>query len=361
MEDALPPKSRCLGVAVIRSSLQITQYSVRDMSFADLHPEALLERETNGTLDQRDRALLEKHRESCEACRFERRVRDDFAQELADAEPLPDLRVSDLDGLSDLLGSAEDPAPVAHRRRLRTRIRVSVAWLGPAAIVFGSGAGMGAGLLGRVLSGLERQAPAPTPHAMASAPDGPRAEPAATTTLTGADPPAAWAKMAPAPAKEQEPAPTARTSPTNSSKFKSSPEPLSVPSNAEASPSTAASLFEAESNARRRGDYVEALSLHRDLEARFSQSVEAQVSRAVMGRGLLDRGRAEDALSCFDHYLAFGSGDLGEEVMEGRATALERLERTEEARAAWRRLLETYPATPYASRAMARLEPSGVL
>jgi TolA-binding protein len=98
------------------------------------------------------------------------------------------------------------------------------------------------------------------------------------------------------------------------------------------------------------------LFFHRELEARFGLSVEAQVSRAVMGRGLLDRGRAEDALACFDDYLAFGSGDLGEEVMAGRATALERLERTDDARAAWQRLLETYPSTSYASRATARLE-----
>jgi TolA-binding protein len=92
------------------------------------------------------------------------------------------------------------------------------------------------------------------------------------------------------------------------------------------------------------------MSLHHELEARFGLSMEAQVSRAVMGRGLLDRGRAADALACFDRYLASGSGELGEEVMAARATALERLERADDARAAWQRLRETYPTTTYASR-----------
>jgi outer membrane protein assembly factor BamD (BamD/ComL family) len=117
----------------------------------------------------------------------------------------------------------------------------------------------------------------------------------------------------------------------------------------------AVELFDAESHARRRGEYVRALSLHRELEARFGLSKEAQASRAVTGRLLLDRGNADAALACFDSYLASGSGDLGEEVLVGRATALEKLSQMDEARAAWQDLLERFPTTPYAPHAKARL------
>jgi TolA-binding protein len=117
----------------------------------------------------------------------------------------------------------------------------------------------------------------------------------------------------------------------------------------------AARLFDAETVARRQGDYARALTLHRELEARFALSKETQASRAMTGRLSLDRGNADVALTYFDAYLASGSGDLGEEVMVGRATALEKLGQNDEARAAWQQLLQRFPTTPYASHAKARL------
>jgi hypothetical protein len=69
---------------------------------------------------------------------------------------------------------------------------------------------------------------------------------------------------------------------------------------------------------------------------------------------LLDRGNPGEALTRFDAYLAAGGGPLGEEVMVGRATALDRLGRTDDATSAWSALVTAYPDTPYATHARAR-------
>jgi TolA-binding protein len=314
------------------------------MSFADLHPEGLLEREVSGTLEARDRAQLERHLEGCEACRFERKLRKDFAEELADAEPLPAAA-----GFTQLLIQAALRPKLRDASSVRARLSARVTGLVAAAAICVCGsAAIGAALAGHLVPRLEE-----APFPMTSPPSAPQAARSPSTeTPTHLD---TSAKDAPVPAPEirdeVSPPPPPPERPPASAYVRTAP-PLPTLE------STAASLFNAENEARRQGDYVRALSLHHELGARFASSTEAQVSRAVMGRGLLDRGKAEEALACFDDYLIFGSGDLGEEVMAERATALERLERTDDARAAWQRLRETYPASSYASRATARLEKS---
>ena len=319
----------------------ITLDNVVGMSFADLHPEGLLEREVSGTLEARDRVQLERHLEGCEACRFERKVRKDFAEELADAEPLPAAA-----GFTQLLIQAALRPKLRDASSVRARLSASVTGLVAAAAICASAA-MGVALAGHLLPRLE-DAPVP----ITSPPSAPQAARSPTETPTRLD---TSAKDAPVPATEiraeVSPSPPPPERPPASAYVRTAPPMPTLES-------TAASLFDAENEARRQGDYVRALSLHHELGARFASSTEAQVSRAVMGRGLLDRGKAEEALACFDDYLIFGSGDLGEEVMAERATALERLERTDDARAAWQRLRETYPASSYASRATARLEKS---
>jgi TolA-binding protein len=119
---------------------------------------------------------------------------------------------------------------------------------------------------------------------------------------------------------------------------------------------TAASLFDDANEARRRGDYARAIFIHRRLEALFPRSREAQVSYGTIGRLLLDRGDAAAALTSFDAYEARGAGPLDEAVLVGRATALDRLGRSDEGRAAWRTLLTTFPTTPYASHARSRID-----
>ena len=50
---------------------------------------------------------------------------------------------------------------------------------------------------------------------------------------------------------------------------------------------------------------------------------------------------------------------MGEEALAGRAAALEQLNRTADAIAAWKSLLERYPGSIYAARARARLAQLG--
>jgi len=325
------------------------------MSSTDLHPEALLEKEASGTLGESERAQLDRHLERCETCRFEQRVRGDFAEELAESGRLPE-RVR----FAELL-AATRALPPSVGRAARARLRAT--WFLAAAVVCGSSAAMGASLARRVLSRVEDSTFIPV--SAAKAPETDRSQQdvralVAATATPGDRLPAGESDEAPVYPPEVQ----ARTTPTPA-KTSSAPGPpirtAHAPPSSREAPASPASLFDAESTARRQGDYDQAMSFHRELEARFGLSVEAQVSRAVMGRGLLDRGRAADALACFDHYLASGSGELSEEVMAARATALERLERADDARAAWQQLRETYPTTTYASRVTAHVESSRAL
>jgi TolA-binding protein len=130
---------------------------------------------------------------------------------------------------------------------------------------------------------------------------------------------------------------------------------VKAPAPAEAT-ETAASIFDAANEARRKGDYARAVSLDRRLQITYPSSREAHVSYATVGRLLLDRGDAAAALASFDRYQARGGGALDEPVLVGRATALERLGRPDEARMAWATLLSSFPDTPYAEHARMRVD-----
>jgi hypothetical protein len=69
---------------------------------------------------------------------------------------------------------------------------------------------------------------------------------------------------------------------------------------------------------------------------------------------LLDRGSSEQALAQFNQYLA-RPGDVGEEALVGRATALGRLGRSTAEAAAWREVIERHPESIYAAHAKKRL------
>ncbi len=75
----------------------------------DLHPEELLDRDARGELSSSEEVRLEAHLARCAACRFERQVRGDFADELAS-----DLSPSLVDRIA-LAGSisAKSITPVA--------------------------------------------------------------------------------------------------------------------------------------------------------------------------------------------------------------------------------------------------------
>jgi TolA-binding protein len=328
------------------------------MRVVDLHPEDLLERDARGALSDAERERLEVHLARCAACRLERALRDDFADELG-AEPTPSELLT-LAGAAQPRPPAQAPqaAPEATPRTPSRRSARRVTWLLVAAAVLAVSAAGATGAGRRVWTKIVEAtgtvdteaaeapaAPAPKhpahrlPPSPAKAPLPPPDESAtalAAETPTAPPAPPALTVSSPPPAI----AGVARV--TSSRPPSIAPEPASA-------------LFGAAAEARRHGDYARAVSLHHDLVARFPSSREAHVSRATTGRLLLDRGDPAGALAQFDAYLTSGSGDLGEEAMVGRALA-----RTDDAGRAWRALLAAYPETPFGAHARARLGGSSV-
>jgi tetratricopeptide (TPR) repeat protein len=120
---------------------------------------------------------------------------------------------------------------------------------------------------------------------------------------------------------------------------------------------SAARLFEEANVVRHQGHAIEASGLYRELQARFPNSAEARLSVALVARLQLDQGESAAALAGFETYLASSDMALREEATVGRVRALQRLERTEEARAAAQTLLELYPSSAFAPTARKLLEP----
>jgi TolA-binding protein len=284
------------------------------MKIVDLHPEDLLDKDARGDLSDVEKERLDAHLERCSTCRFERQVRADFADE-------------------EEIEKEEERAPITPRRARRRSYRIPL--LVAAALLVGGVAGAGVGIdrISRLAFGEEATMPARTHEPVM--PPAPVA-PAPTPTELELSPPI---DEPPAPVETVAPRVVVAPSP-----------PVAVER-----PGPGA-LFDAAGDARRRGDHARALEIHRELVARFPNSREARVSHATVGQLLLDRGDASGALASFDAYRAGGAGPLDEPVIVGRASALERLGRTEEARNAWRNLLDAFPKSPYAQHARTRLE-----
>ncbi|HEY2509972.1 MAG TPA: tetratricopeptide repeat protein [Polyangiaceae bacterium] len=311
----------------------------------NLHPEELIERDARGELTASERLRLDAHLAQCEACRFELALRDDFASELA-AEVTPSETLS-LAGVSQPRAPSTPrapsvpppaPEPPALPARLPRRRSPRVAWLLVAAAVLAVSAASATGAARHVWAQIVSPAEATT---VAGAP--------ATSPASARTRQRVWksgeAAVVVAPVADPRSIETALAPPPPAAPAAARPRPVEG----------ASAVFDASNQARRRGDYERALVLARDLQARFPASREAHVARATTARLLLDRGDPAGALADFDAYLAHGSGDLGEEAMVGRATALERLGRTGDAGRAWQALLAAYPDSPYAAHAQARL------
>jgi TolA-binding protein len=345
------------------------------VSVVGLHPEELIDRERRGELSELERERLESHMAHCSACRIERQMRADFADDL-DAEtedvPLPSLagifpRHAPAPSHEAQAPGAPVPVPALRTGRgtLGVVVRPRTVWLLVAAALVVVSAAAGAGVRGRtwlhLMTSMFVAEPAPA-DVLPAAPV--QAKPARASLHTA--PAQVQAQPLDATEAPEEAAREATPSAAPVAVGLVSPLVVEAP-RAEAKPADAprpAALFDSARAARQRGDYARVLALHRELVARYPQSREAQASRATVGQLLLDRGDPGGALASFDAFLSpgnasvgglGGSGQLTELALAGRATALDRLGRSDEALNAWRALVVAFPDTPYARHAAARL------
>jgi TolA-binding protein len=117
---------------------------------------------------------------------------------------------------------------------------------------------------------------------------------------------------------------------------------------------SAAALFAQALALRAEGKVDAAIAAHLRLQRLYPTARETGLSFALAGRLLLEKGASEQALAQFNQYLA-RPGDVAEEALVGRATALGRLGHSAAEAAAWRQVLERHPGSIYAARAKERL------
>jgi TolA-binding protein len=331
------------------------------VKIVDLHPEELLDKDARAELTDSERTRLDAHCAQCAACRAERQLRLDFAEERSE-DGIEEAQFSS-ELIAIALGSAKAkkpvdveenaPAPSPRAPSIRPAARprrIARVWLLAAAAFLGVTAAAAHqaqhGSWVRRVAGIDAPSALETNAPSMKTPAAPVVAhaPAAAKTVLAA--PAPEPTVDDAPALPPEPVPAAVVPIV----------PVVAPAPAPVKAITAATMFDDANEARRKGDYARAIDLHRQLQTRHPSSREAQVSRATLGRLLLDRGDLASALASFDDYLARGHGELDEAVMVGRATALDRLGRTTESRRAWQALLDSFPSSPYAEHARSRTE-----
>jgi TolA-binding protein len=117
----------------------------------------------------------------------------------------------------------------------------------------------------------------------------------------------------------------------------------------------AAELFSEANAARRGGELARARRGYAQLIEQHPSSDEAGLARVSLGKLLLASGDARGAERELKRYLAAGGGQLAEEALVGQAQALGVMQRTNDEKLAWQRLLATYPSSVYAAQAKQRL------
>jgi TolA-binding protein len=286
------------------------------MMAVDDHPEELIDRARRGALDPDQQSTLDRHLAGCAACAAHLALAPRFERELA---PQPRDEILDRRAVEAAMLRMQRSSPLGRSRAWPRWLRVAAA-----GVLLASGVTAAAAIVGRRISSRARV-------------ESPVLPPVVRPAARPAVPPAA------APVDVPEPA-------------ESPPASASPPRPAPARPAiTAAALFERAGKLRREGRAEAAIAVYRRLQETFPDAREAQLSYALAGQLLLERGRPKDALAQFDRRPRLG-GDVDEEALAGRATALEQLHRTADAIAAWKSLLERYPGSVYAARARARLD-----
>jgi TolA-binding protein len=281
----------------------------------------LLLRARRGVITDSERLALSAHLSSCEACQQLSEFGRDF-EAVGGAAPGDSAVLARISERT--LRSARVPASRVPRFRVYGLAAASVALLAGLA---------GATLLGRTV-----------PKSASSSPSSARSTPAAPEHST---PLRSLPKVDPASASAA----------SEVSSVGAVLGPTALPNRPlSRSTDSASKLFHDANEARRAGDAALAVSLYRDLQRRFPDAPETNISRVSLGSVLLDTGAAPAALRQFDGYLAAPRGALAAEAIYGRGRALKNLHRSTEEGATWQSLLDQFPRSPYASYAKRRLE-----
>jgi len=274
-----------------------------------LHPEEAMDMALGGTLPAPQRRDLNLHLAACAACAAHMAAAQ---QTRAASAEQPQDQLLDRQAVERAMTGLFPPRFARLRYRRAFRLGFALA-----------GLLLAGGMAGATLWRSHRSSSVPLPLP----------EPSGTTIQVT---PAA-VRAVPSPAAE--PAP-------------SSDEPaLQRPSRAQPS---AAVLFAQALALRSEGKVDAAIAAHLRLQRLYPAARETRVSFALAGRLLLERGSSEQALAQFNQYLA-QPGDIAEEALVGRATALGRLGRSATEAAAWRDVLERHPGSIYAAHAKKRL------
>ncbi|MFT3711165.1 MAG: tetratricopeptide repeat protein [Archangium sp.] len=332
------------------------------MESLDLHPEELFDKQARGVASAEELSRIDAHLKSCAACRFERQVRADFDAVTGSADDLDDLVARALSGAAQT-----ESGPPRRSRRVAPLLAAAIALFGVASLAaVAQFTGVLPHLVERITSSGDRtpqpqKTPAPSQQLapkpeVAPTPEPipePTPEPEVIAPVPTPAPVAAVStkKSVPSAARTAVPAPAP-------------PEPVvATPAPAEVTPEIpvvaepdALTLFSRAHRERVQGETAAAIRDFRAVIARYPNAREASLANAELGRLLLERGEATSALEAFDAYLASSDVVLREDVLAGRATALEKLGRTAAERSAWEALLRDYPSGVYAPRARTRLE-----
>jgi tetratricopeptide (TPR) repeat protein len=286
------------------------------------HPEAALDRALAGTLPDEQRRELDLHLSACAACAAHLAAAERTRQRLA---PQPWDEHLDRQAVENAMTGLYQPR--SSRLRLAGALRLGFALAGLLLIVGVAGAAL---WRSQRLSAHPVSVPVFQPARLP--------EPPGSARVVAADP--------------NQPQPRLVAERVVAKIDQSSVEPATPrPPRAQ---SSAAALFAQALALRAEGKVDAAIAAHLRLQRFFPAARETRLSFALAGRLLLEKRSSEQALAQFNQYLA-RPGDVAEEALVGRATALGNLGRAAAEAAAWREVLDHNPESIYAAHAKKRL------
>jgi len=297
-------------------------------------PTDLVAKERRGELSPLERRALAVHLARCPSCRAWQRIGQDFDRDaqVTTNDELVVRRITEGIQLSSI-GPLVRPVPASRAARPRV-----FRWLPFAALT--TTAAAAAAVAGWLMS---REMPPPEvqmalTRGVAPTASTPNCNPASSTNITSNQ-------------EQRLPDTLAR----DSVRLPTRPAPVAsiVPVERE----SALSLYREASQSRRSGDVARSISIFRRLQQVFPHSPEAHLSNVALGGALLESGSAREALLQFDRYLAASANkSLSAEALYGRARTLGALHQRAEERAAWLRLSQQFPGSPYSATAARRLQ-----